>query len=131
MMVIDTSAIIAFLFDEPEAEAIESALTAANGCTMSAFTLFECRTVLWRRIGPSALGELELLLQAAHIAIAPFDAEQSAMAFDAYRRYGKGSGHPAQLNLGDCAAYALAVLREAPLLFKGADFIHTDVMRCL
>jgi ribonuclease VapC len=131
MIVIDTSAILAFLFDEPDAEAMEAALAAADGCVMSSFTLFECRTVLWRRLGPAALSELELLLQAAHVLIAPFDAEQSALAFEAYRRFGKGTGHPAQLNLGDCAAYALAISRGAPLLFKGEDFVHTDVMRCL
>ncbi|RAU21753.1 VapC toxin family PIN domain ribonuclease [Paramagnetospirillum kuznetsovii] len=129
-MVIDTSAIMAFLLNEPEAEWIESTLAAADGCLLSAFTLFECRTVLLRRLGPASLGELETLVQVAQVTVSPFDAEQSALAFEAYRRYGKGCGHPAQLNLGDCAAYALAISKSSPLLFKGEDFVHTDVIRC-
>jgi ribonuclease VapC len=56
---------------------------------------------------------------------------QAAIAFDAYQRFGKGSGHPAQLNLGDCAAYALARSLNLPLLFKGNDFVHTDVVSVL
>jgi ribonuclease VapC len=60
-----------------------------------------------------------------------FDANQATMAFDAYLRFGRGSGHPAQLNLGDCAAYALAQSLNLPLLFKGNDFIHTDVNSAL
>ncbi|HYD69214.1 type II toxin-antitoxin system VapC family toxin [Azospirillum sp.] len=126
-MVVDTSAIIAFLRNEPEAERIEEALEAASECRMSAMTLFECRTVLVRRFGQAMVDEFHRLLEAAGVTIMPFDEAQAAAAYDAYCRFGKGSGHPAQLNLADCAAYALAKTLRLPLLFKGEDFVHTDV----
>lgn len=128
-MILDSSAIIAFLRREPEADRIETLLNGADDLRISAFTLLECRTVLWRRFGDGAMAQLELLIQTLGVAVEPFDSQQSALAFEAYRRYGKGTGHPAQLNLGDCAAYALAKLRDQPLLYKGDDFTHTDVER--
>ena len=126
-MVIDTSAIIAFLRGEPEAETIEELLDSTAGSLMSAFTAFECRVVLHTRFGARAAADFDLLLVKAGISVEPFDDEQSELAFEAYRLYGKGSGHRAQLNLGDCAAYALASSHGLPLLFKGDDFIHTDI----
>ena len=126
-MVIDTSAIIAFLRAEPEADDIEALLDRTAGLLMSAFTAFECRVVLHTRFGPQASTGFDLLLVRAGIVLQPFDAEQAEQAFAAYRRFGRGSGHPAQLNLGDCASYALAKSRGLPLLYKGKDFGHTDI----
>lgn len=130
-MVADTSAIVAFLRDEPEAEAIRDAMMGARRRLISAMTLFEARTVLWGRFGPTMLDGLHELLRHWRPEVRPFDAEQSAAAFAAYRRFGKGSGHPAQLNLCDCAAYALATSLDLPLLFKGNDFGRTDVRAAL
>ena len=127
MIVVDSSAIIAFLRNEPEAEAIEEHLESAPELQISSFNELECRVVLLRRFGERAVLELELLLARTGMVVAAFDSVQSELAYQAYRRYGKGGGHPAQLNLGDCAAYALASSLGAPLLFKGQDFVHTDI----
>jgi ribonuclease VapC len=126
-MVVDTPAVVAALSPEPDAARYRRAIMEATDCRMSAFNVFECRAVLGRRFGDAMLREFELLLLTAEIGIGPFDAEQAIMAGDAYRRFGRGSGHPARLNLGDCAAYALAVSLGRPLLFKGEDFSRTDV----
>lgn len=126
-LVVDTSAVVAFLRSEPEADAIETALTEADGIHISAFTVFEARVVLARRFGPHASADFELLLAKLEAEIAPFDGEQAEIAAGAYRRFGKGTGHPAQLNLGDCASYALARQLDLPLLFKGDDFSRTDL----
>jgi ribonuclease VapC len=126
-MVIDTSAIIAFLRSEPEADEIEDLLDQSADLRMSAFTALECRVVLHTRFGPHAAADFDLLVVKAGILVEPFDAEQAELAFDAYRRFGKGTGHPAQLNLGDCAAYTLAISRGLPLLYKGEDFARTDI----
>jgi ribonuclease VapC len=126
-MVIDTSAILAFLWNEPEAERIEELLDVTPECRMSAVNDLECRIVLWRRHGAQYLGELDLVIVRAEIVVEPFDSDQAMLAFDAYRRFGKGGGHPAQLNIGDCAAYALAISHGLPLLYKGDDFSMTDV----
>jgi ribonuclease VapC len=111
---------------EPEAEAIKDALLEAPLLFMSAFNVFETKTVMLRQF-PGNFSKFEILLDNLGVCILAFDARQATMAFEAYQRYGKGSGHPAQLNLGDCAAYALARSLNLPLLFKGNDFIHTDV----
>lgn len=126
-MVIDTSAIVAFLRSEAEADAIEELLDREPRLRMSTFSALQARVVLGRRFGPRAVAELEVLLVRAGIELVPFDAEQSEIAADACRRFGEGTGHPAQLNLGDCASYALAAALGEPLLFKGADFPHTDI----
>jgi ribonuclease VapC len=126
-MVVDTSAVIAFLRGEPEADRIEILLDETGELRMSAFNAFECRAVLLRRFGESAVGDFDLLVVRAGIILDPFDADQEELALDGYRRFGKGSGHPAQLNLGDCAAYALARSRDLPLLFVGNDFSRTDI----
>lgn len=126
-MVIDTSAIIAYLCSEPEADAILGLLDTAGELHMSTVNAYECRTVLLRKFGRDSVSDFNALLQQVGIAVQPFDDLQSTLAFDAYCRYGKGGGHPAQLNLADCAAYALARHLRLPLLFKGNDFIHTDI----
>jgi ribonuclease VapC len=130
-MVIDTSAVVASLTGEPKAASFREALKTADDCTISALNVFECRVVLGMRHGEAMLREFELLLAKLGVRIAPFDDEQAVLAHYAYRRFGKGTGHPAQLNLGDCAAYALASSLGQPLLFKGDDFSKTDIMSAL
>lgn len=130
-MVIDTSAVVAYLSGEPLAARIEREIAESAECRMSAFNVFECRVVLNRQFGDGMLREFELLLVTADIAIDPFDADQAVLAHRAYGRFGKGTKHPAQLNLGDCAAYALANAKTLPLLFTGNDFARTDIARIL
>ena len=126
-MVVDTSAVIAFLRGEAGADRIEILLDETSELRMSAFNAFECRVVLLRRFGESAVGDFDLLVVRAGVILNPFDADQAELALEGYRRFGKDSGHPAQLNLGDCAAYALARSRALPLLFVGDDFSRTDI----
>lgn len=126
-MIVDSSAIIALLRDEPEAQRVMSALASASVRRMSAFSLFESRVVLGRRYGDAMLRELDILMVKLEMQVEAFTADQSAIAFAAYQRFGKGTGHRAQLNLGDCAAYALAKSYDEPLLFVGTDFSKTDI----
>lgn len=129
--VLDTSALAAFLFREPDGTYYLTAMRNAAGLVLSAVTLFEARTVVMGRYGAAAADDVDQLMQALGVEVAPFDAAQAEAASAAYARYGKGRGHKAQLNLGDCAAYALAKSQDAPLLFKGQDFIHTDIIAAL
>lgn len=128
-LVIDTSAIVAMLFGEVDAQIYAMTATAADDLRMSSVTDYETRIVLGSR-GAAMLKRYSSLLEELAISIVDFDAEQSRFAADVYRRWGKGN-HTARLNMGDCAAYALAKSLEAPLLFKGADFARTDVKRAL
>lgn len=125
-MIVDTSAIMAILQKEPEASDFGEALSASASTAISAATLVELWMVTGRRAGEAAWDEIESLIADAGIAVAPFTAEQAAIAREGWRRFGKGR-HPAALNLGDCFAYALAKHRGEPLLFKGDDFTKTDV----
>ena len=123
-MVIDTSAIMAILKAEPEAQRLADAIDEADTRLMSAASLVEAGIVAEsRREGGKKLDEF---LLRARIEIVPFDADQAAIAREAFRRFGKGR-HRAGLNLGDCFAYALAQHAGDPLLFKGEDFAATDV----
>ena len=131
MIVIDTSAIFAIMAREPEAAEMRRALNEDPKLAMSAFTVFECRTVLHRRLARAAQSEFSQFLQLAAVQVEPFDSDLAEIAFAAYRTMGKGSAHKAQLNLGDCASYALAKAFDAPLLYKGDDFTHTDVRSAL
>lgn len=126
-MVVDTSAIVAIIFDEPEAEALSAKLGAAERRLISAATLVEASVVLTRQTKSGDDRDLELFLAAAPFQIVGFDEEQWRLARDAYRRYGQRSGNPARLNFGDCFAYALAKQVGEPLLFIGNDFSRTDV----
>ena len=126
-MVIDTSAIFALIAQEPESADYRAVILAAPSVSISAFSLLEIRTVLHGRLGVISLQLLEAWLAETGIAVVAFDQEQSEAAFVAFRRYGKGQGHPAQLNIGDCASYALAKTRDETLLFKGGDFAKTDI----
>jgi ribonuclease VapC len=125
-MVIDTSAVIAILLAEPEAQDFARAIAASGKRLVSAFTALECAVVIEARKGPAGSRELDLLFHEAGIDQVGMDREQVTLARDAYRRFGKGR-HPAGLNLGDCCSYALANQTGEPLLYKGDDFSKTDV----
>jgi ribonuclease VapC len=128
-VVIDTSALLAILFDEPERRDFVERIEADATRLVSAATLLETALVIESRRGEAAGRELDLLIHRAQISIVPFDAEQTEVARIAWRRYGKGR-HVAGLNYGDCFSYALAMVSGEPLLAKGKDFGQTDVTRC-
>lgn len=125
-MIVDTSVLIAMLKKEPE-RAMFSDLLARNPTVVSAGTLAEMLIVAGSYAGDPGVGEVETILRDAGAVIEPVDAQQARVVGQAYRRYGRGSQHPAKLNYGDCFSYALAIARDEPLLFKGDDFVHTDV----
>jgi ribonuclease VapC len=125
-MVIDTSALLALLLNEPDALRIAQAIEAASIRLVSAATFLETSIIIESKKGEAGGRELELLLYRASIEVAPVDQDQAEIARQAWRRYGKGR-HPAGLNHGDCFAYALAIQRRLPLLFRGDDFAQTDV----
>lgn len=127
MIVVDTSAMIALLNAEPEALAMEAALAADKDRCISAASLVETTMVASRWGDLAATAGIDALLAALEIEVAPFDVAQLALARQAFLKFGKGRGHPAQLNICDCFSYALAKSRDAPLLFKGKDFPHTDI----
>lgn len=128
-MVIDTSAVVAILRLEPEAGAFIDAIAGTLVRVMSAVSVQEASMVLaGRAFGPEAWAELDELIERARIEVAPYDGDQARAARAAFLRFGKGR-HPAGLNFGDCASYALAQTRRMPLLFKGEDFARTDVAR--
>jgi ribonuclease VapC len=129
-MVIDTSAILAWLKREPERERIVAALEAHTVCRISAVSLLEVHIVVRGREHPTMLGKLQRFLEEIGAIVMPFDDRQARLADTAFQRYGKGQGHPAQLNLGDCAVYALAKSLDEPLLFVGNDFSQTDIEQC-
>jgi ribonuclease VapC len=106
-------------------------MLGAERLLMSSVAVLETRIVLFARLGPDAVNLFEELIEKAGIVVTPFDHETARSAFDAFRRYGKGQGHPAQLNIVDCAVYALAKVRSEPLLFKGGDFDRTDIQSAL
>lgn len=127
-MVIDTSALLALLFDEPEAEDFRIALEDDESRLVSAATLLEAALVAEARKGDAAGRELDLLINKAGITIVPVDADQVAEARRAWRRFGRGR-HAAGLNYGDLFSYALSRSAGEPLLFKCEDFTRTDVAR--
>jgi ribonuclease VapC len=126
-MIVDSSALIAILRREPEREAFSQALKDSSKNRISAASYFETSIVIDSARDPIASRTLDDLIEIFKVEIEPFAAEQAQIARHAYRDYGKGSGHPAQLNFGDCFSYALARVKREPLLYKGDDFIHTDV----
>jgi ribonuclease VapC len=121
----------AAIANEPDGDAYRRAIKTAPLRLISSVTLLETRIVLFSRFGDSAIATFNELMERARIAVVPFDRELCTAAFDAFRRFGKGQGKPAQLNIVDCAAYALARSRNLPLLFKGTDFTATDVRPAL
>lgn len=122
-MIVDSSALVSILRQEPDARVFAEALERSPVVRVSAATLLETSLV----IGPRRQPELESLIDASGIEVAAFDGAQWRVARDAHSTYGRGSGSPARLNLGDCFSYALAKVTGMPLLFKGEDFTHTDV----
>ncbi len=125
-MIVDTSAVLAILFGESEAQHCDKAIAEAPRCRMSAVSFLEAAIVLESRSGAAAGHELDAFLEAAAIDLAPVTLDQAAAARRAWRRFGKGN-HPAGLNFGDCFSYALAEALREPLLFKGEDFARTDI----
>ncbi len=125
-MVIDTSALVAILQDEPERVALTRALRDAPSRRMSAATLVEVGIVMQGRHGDLGGRTLDALLARSSVEVVPLTAAHAALARDGFRRFGKGR-HPAGLNYGDCFAYALAVGLGEPLLFVGSDLGQTDV----
>ncbi len=125
-MIVDTSAVLAILFHESDAEHFARAITTASPRRMSAATLLEVTIVLESRSGAAAGHELDAFLQESAIQLEPVTTDQAQAARRAWRRFGKGN-HAAGLNFGDCFAYALAEATREPLLFKGRDFELTDV----
>jgi ribonuclease VapC len=130
-MVIDTSAILSFLRGGPHADAIETVLAERSTLRMSATAVFATRALLLRRFGDIAVGEFDQVLIHARIIVEPFDRDQAGRAFEAWRRFGRGSDHPAQLTFTQCASYALARFRDVPLLFVDERLALTDVRPAL
>ena len=128
-LVVDTSALIAILRSEPEASLMLDVLGNAEQSLFSAAGLLEASIVTAGRGSES--DRLAALVRDAQLAIVAFSETEAAVGAEAFRRFGKGSGHPARLNFGDCFSYALAKTRNLPLLFKGDDFIHTDIRPAL
>jgi ribonuclease VapC len=125
-MVIDTSALAAIFFAEPERQLFLAAITAAETRLLSAASVLETGIVLEGRQGEAAGREFDLFVVRANLQIVPVDAEQAELARSAWRKFGKGR-HPAALNYGDCFSYALAKSTGDPLLAKGTDFALTDI----
>src|ERR1700730_2025409 len=130
-MVLDTSAIIATITNEQDSSPFREAMLGAENLSISSVAVLETRLVLFARLGLDAVGLFEELLENAGIVVVPFDDEMARAAFDAFRRFGKGQGQAAQLNIVDCAVYALAKVRSQPLLFKGGDFGRAALQACL
>jgi len=125
-VIVDSSAVLAILFNESDARRHAEAIMAASPCRMSVANVLEASIVVERRGGGTAAHELDMLLASAEIELVPVTVEHLGAARHAWRRFGKGN-HPAALNFGDCFAYALAKATGEPLLFKGEDFAQTDI----
>ena len=130
-MIIDTSAIIAILHDEPDAFVFARAIADATSRRVSAVNFVESAVVIDASHDPIATRRFDDFVKEANFSIEPVTSEQAQIARAAYRDFGKGSGHPAKLNFGDCFAYALSKTLAEPLLFKGNDFAHTDIIPTL
>jgi ribonuclease VapC len=129
-MVIDTSALVAILSDEPERAAFAEAIERDPIRLVSAVSVVEASLVLEGRYGADAVDDFDLLLVKTAARVVPFSVDDIAGIRVAYRRFGKGR-HAAGLNFGDCFSYALAISTSEPLLFKGDDFSQTDVLNAL
>ncbi|MGH8611299.1 MAG: type II toxin-antitoxin system VapC family toxin [Gammaproteobacteria bacterium] len=125
-MVIDTSALLAILQDEPERRLFNEAIEAAESRVISAASFVETSIVIESRYGAEGQRDLDLFLGRAEIELVAVDSEQAHVARGAFSHFGKGR-HKAGLNYGDCFSYALAKVRGEPLLYKGDDFSQTDV----
>lgn len=130
-MIVDTSALIAILRTEPDAMLYARAIEAATSRRVSAVNFVEAAIVMDGSRDPVVSRRFDELLAAAQLMVEPVTPDQANIAREAYRDFGRGSGHPARLNFGDCFAYALAKVRREPLLYKGADFAQTDLQSAL
>ena len=130
-MIVDTSAVLAVLTGEPEREAFLAALAGSARSQLSAAGYLELGIVVDGRRNPVLSRRLDEVLEQLGIEIVPVTAQHARIARQAYRDFGRGSGHPARLNFGDCFSYALAVQTREPLLWKGDDFGRTDVRRAV
>lgn len=124
---VDSSALISILRREADAEVFVQALGEATHRCMSTATYQEAGVVAWGLFKQVGIDAFQEIITKAEITIIPVDREMADVGLDAYRRYGRSNSHPARLNYGDCFSYALAKTHNLPLLFKGDDFIHTDI----
>lgn len=129
-MVIDSSALIAILLDEPERLPFSNAIERDSVRFMAAPTLLETVMILSAKKGDDALRELDYAIVKMRVEVIPFGYDEQQIAQKAFLMYGKGR-HPAALNYGDCMSYAAATVRGEPLLFKGEDFSRTDISACM
>jgi ribonuclease VapC len=129
-MFIDASALVAMIVGEPDSEQLSSRMEGASSRRTSPIAVYETAAAVSRNLAIS-IGDAEAavndVLRIGSIRVMPVPPEAAALALEAFARFGKGRGHPAQLNMGDCFAYACARHFEEPLLFKGADFARTDI----
>lgn len=128
MIVVDTSALVSILLNEPERSSFNVAIIDGGPAMLSAVSLQEAGMVLRGRKGEQGVWELLALLGVLRIQIVPYDEQQARIAIEAFARYGRGMGSRANLNMGDCASYALAKHLSVPLLYKGNDFAATDIV---
>ena len=126
-MIVETSALVAIVLAEPGAGAVVAAIERDSYRSMSAASFVEGSIVLLRERTDDAVAAFERTVQTLQILIVPVDAAQAREAIEAYRRFGRGSGHPARLNFGDCFSYALAKITREPLLATGDDFAQTGI----
>ena len=130
-MILDSSALVAILKREPDWRRFARALDQADTSRLSAATYVEISVVVERLKDPALNREIDELIEHFEIELEPLTVEQAKIALHAYHDYGRGSGHPANLNFGDCFSYALAREKREPILYKGDDFIHTDLRSAL
>jgi ribonuclease VapC len=130
-VIVDWSALVTIILEEPGFSSYLDKLLASPKTRMSAATFLEAAIVIDRQPNPRAAAKLDEIIEQLDITIEPVTVHQARIARDAYQRFSKGRGHPARLNFGDCFAYALSKAFDEPLLFVGQDFIHTDVRRAL
>jgi ribonuclease VapC len=126
-MVIDTSVLIALVMKESTQERLLDALETPRERVLSSVSLLEAGMVIRARLGESAVAVLHQLVEQLVTEVVPFDERQANLAISAFGRFGRGMGHRAQLNFGDCAVYALAASRGEPVLATGKDFLTTDL----
>ena len=126
-MIVDSSALVALLLEENDADRFHASMLRAQSLAMSAASYVETGVVIDARPNPALSNRLNPLLSLLRVEVVPVSRVQAKIARQAYRDFGKASGHPARFNFGDCFAYALAIDTDEPLLFKGDDFMHTDV----
>lgn len=129
-MIIDSSALVAVLAREPESHHLLATMVTSQRCSIGAATLVES-TIVLKNFTSVLAADLRTFMREARIDVLPFDGAQAEVAQEAYRRFGRGGGTKAGLNFGDCLAYAASVVSGRPLLYKGDDFTHTDVISAL